>query len=157
MKPSRSGNFARIAHLYLYRFSDENLCVQTPRGLTPHWLGLAVALTSPDEAGSSGLGIRAVFRNSNEVANAPQCPAHRHFVLLGAEQIKAFRADERAADQRSDVLGRERAEAAKLPLRPARDFDEEGEPAEQAGADDVPHRRVGPACRDQLLQDADIA
>ena len=61
------------------------------------------------------------------------------------------------ADERADLLGRERAEPAQLLLGLARDADDQIEPAHEAGADDLGDLGVGPARGDQLLQHAHVA
>ena len=94
---------------------------------------------------------------TNEIADAPQRLAHRHALLLAAEQIEAFRADERAADERGNLLRRERPEPAELALGLARKLRDEIEPADQAGADDLGDLGIGPAGGDQLLQHAHVA
>ena len=51
----------------------------------------------------------------------------------------------------------QRSHAAQFPLGLARELRDKIEPAQQAGADDLRHLGIGPACRDQLLQHAHVA
>ena len=48
-------------------------------------------------------------RQDDEITNAPQRLAQRHALLLEAEQIQAFRADESVCREGADLLGGERA------------------------------------------------
>ena len=45
------------------------------------------------------------FGHADEVADPPQRLAHRRALLLEAEQIEAFRADEGVGDEGGDLLG----------------------------------------------------
>ena len=77
--------------------------------------------------------------------------------LLETEEIMAFCADKRVGQQGSDLLGRKRAETTELTFGPPRETSDEIEPPRDAGADHLGHRRIGPACGDQFLQNAHIA
>src|SRR5262245_53318472 len=98
----------------------------------------------------------STFRLANEIADPPQGFTYRRPLLLDAEQNKAFRADERVGHQRPDFLGREGAEPPKLALGSARHLDDEIEPAQEAGPDDLGHLSVDPTRGDQLLQNTHV-
>src|SRR5262249_10017392 len=92
-----------------------------------------------------------------EIAESPQSLAYGRAFLLDTEQIEAFRTNERVGNEGSDLLGRERAQAAKLIFRLARRTNDEIDPSDDRSTDDLGDCSVGPACGDQFLQDAHVA
>src|SRR5262245_34842780 len=77
------------------------------------------------------------FGGTNEIAEPPQSQAYRRAFLLDTEQIEAFRAYECVGDERSDLLGSERAQPAKLIFRLARRTHDEIDPSDDRSTDDL--------------------
>src|SRR5262245_39993413 len=119
------------------------------RSTKPSLSGSFARITSPRR--------RSGFCHTNEISEAPERLAHRHALLLAAEQIEALRTHECAADERGNLFGRKWADSTELALRFAPQLGEQIKPGQQSGADNAGNIGVSPTRRRQLLQHAHVA
>ena len=83
--------------------------------------------------------------------------ARRDASLFETEEMRALGAEKRAADRGTQLFRRKRTKTSELSLGSPRETSNSVTPAQESGAHDLADCRVGPAGRDQLLQNADIA
>src|SRR5689334_16916515 len=101
--------------------------------------------------------IRLISETLEDLAHLAEGGAHRQGALRDAEQDQLLGADERRAHERRDLAGREPAEVDTAFDLALGDLLEEAIPPGHHPSDRLGHLGVGPAGRDHLLQDPDIA